>query len=53
MKRARGADAVLATVAYDVDRTGTVYDGPLAPDIEVAPGPDLEAALAAVRSRCA
>ncbi|WP_144786131.1 S41 family peptidase [Microbacterium sp. BH-3-3-3] len=44
---------IILTTSYDVDRTGTVYDGPLAPDIEVAPGPDLEAARAAVRSRCA
>lgn len=44
---------LILTTTYDVDRTGRVYDGPLAPDIEVAPGPDLEAARAAVRSRCA
>ena len=47
-----GARLILTT-SYDVDRTGRVYDGPLAPDIEAAPGPDLEAARAAVRSRCA
>lgn len=47
-----GARLVLTTT-YDVDRTGRVYDGPLTPDIEVAPGPDLEAARTAVRSRCA
>ncbi len=44
---------IILTTSYDVDRTGTVYDGPLVPDVEVAPGPDLEAARAAVRSRCA
>ncbi len=47
-----GARLILTT-SFDVDRTGQVYDGPLAPDIEVAPGPDLEAARTAVRSRCA
>lgn len=47
-----GARLILTTT-YDVDRTGRVYDGPLKPDIEVAPGPDVEAAKAAVRERCA
>ena len=47
-----GARLILTT-SYDVDRAGTVYDGPLMPDIEAAPGPDLEAARAALRSRCA
>lgn len=47
-----GARLILTT-SYDIDRAGHVYDGPLAPDIEVAPGPDLEAARTAVRGRCA
>jgi len=53
VRELRDGARIILTTSYDVDRTGTVYDGPLAPDIEVAPGPDLEAARAAVRSRCA
>lgn len=48
----RDGARLILTTTYDVDRTGRVYDGPLVPDVEVAPGPDTEAARAAVRERC-
>lgn len=43
---------LILTTTYDVDRAGTLQNGPLIPDVEVAPGPDLEAARTAVTSRC-
>lgn len=49
-----GARLVLTT-SYDVDRTGTVYDGPLEPDVVAPPGSvpsDLERARAELRARC-
>ena len=46
---------IVLTTTYDVDRTGRVYDGPIAPDILAPPGStpsDLDVARSELASRC-